>query len=62
MGFMYFTRGGSLAYSIRLEGGAGGEGQGVTAISMDNGKRSRRLLTVIPGLERSVRYTGRCII
>ena len=29
----------------------------VTAITIDNGKRSKRLLTVIPGLERFLIFT-----
>jgi len=48
MAFLYFTRTGGLAYNIRVEA----EDE-VTAITIDNGKRSKRLLTVIPGLERN---------
>ena len=32
--------------------GDNGDNDQVTAITIDNGKRSKRLLTVIPGLER----------
>merc|ERR1719429_527558 len=48
MAFLYFTRTGGLAYNVRVEAG-----DQVTAITIDNGKRSKRLLTVIPGLERN---------
>ena len=69
MAFLYFTRSGGLSYNIRVEAdnevivkdydnndNDDGDNDQVTAITIDNGKRSKRLLTVIPGLERFLTF------
>jgi len=46
MAFMYFNKDGGLKYNIRVE-----NMDSVTGITIDNGKKSRRLLSVVEGLE-----------
>jgi len=51
MAHMYFTKTGSLQYSLRLD-----TKEKVTGISIDNNKNSKRLLSVIDGMEAN--YAG----